>query len=268
MNKRLPRPRPKPRPRQKERLCRKEGCPHEAMIDANLCDVHFALNFPAAVDAKDANPKDTIGAKKIGSTLVPDVIVYFASLGLLEGALKYGTANWSEAGIRCSIYLDACGRHLAKFKAGEWADPKTRVPHLASAIACIGIILDANLRGMITDDRPPANPGLIAWMDEAQSGVEHLKQTFAEHDPKHYTMQDVAPPGRLYGADQWVSENDPKPITINTTEPPKPKSKERRVIKPAPRPRKKGQLKKATVRKSIIRSRSRTVGRTPNQTDE
>jgi hypothetical protein len=154
-------------------------------------------------DTKVTNPKDAIGSKKIGSTLVPDVIVYYASLGLLEGALKYGTANWSEAGVRVSIYLDACGRHLAKFKAGEWADQKTRVPHLASAIACLGIILDANLRGMITDDRPAPNPTLIEWIDQSQDTVEHLKQMFAEHDPKHYTVVTLglSPEGKLYGAD-------------------------------------------------------------------
>lgn len=152
-------------------------------------------------DAKATNPKDAIGSKKIGTTLVPDVVAYYAALGLLEGALKYGTSNWSEAGVRVSIYLDACGRHLAKFKAGEWADGATRVPHLASAIACLGIILDANMRGMITDDRPPANPALIEWIDKAQETVKHLKETFAEHDPKHYTMQELAPPGKLHGAD-------------------------------------------------------------------
>ena len=151
-------------------------------------------------DQKATNPKDQIGSKKIGTTLVPDVIVYYASLGLLEGALKYGTANWSEAGVRVSIYLDACGRHLAKFKAGEWCDPDTEVPHLASAIACLGIILDANMRGMITDDRPPANPAMIRWIDEAQGSVMHLKEMFEDHDPKHYTMQDVATPGYIYGS--------------------------------------------------------------------
>lgn len=152
-------------------------------------------------DAKATNPKDAIGSKKIGTTLVPDVIKYYASLGLLEGALKYGTANWSEAGVRVSIYLDALERHLAKFKAGEWEDPDTEVPHLGSALACIGIILDAHHRGKITDDRPPANPEIIRWINEQAGRVEHLKDLFAAHTPKHYTMVDVAESGRLHGAD-------------------------------------------------------------------
>ena len=153
------------------------------------------------INLKPTNPKDVIGSKKMGTTVVPDVIAYYASLGLLEGALKYGTANWSEAGVRVSIYLDACGRHLAKFKAGEWKVSDTQVPHLASALACIGIILDANLRGMITDDRPPANPQLIEWLDKSQETVEHLQQRFADHNPLHYNMTMVADPGKLFGAD-------------------------------------------------------------------
>jgi hypothetical protein len=77
------------------------------------------------------------------------------------------------------------------------------VPYLASAIACLGIILDANIRGMITDDRPPPNPQLIEWIDQSQDTVEHLKQMFAEHDPKHYNLSTMglAPEGKLYGAD-------------------------------------------------------------------
>ena len=154
-------------------------------------------------DKKATNPKDAIGSKKLGATCVPDVIVYYAAQGLLEGLLKYGACNWSEAGVRCSIYLDACGRHLSKFKAGEWADRKTKVPHLASALACIGIILDANMRGMIVDDRPPLNPELIQWIDEQQEQVEHLKQMFADQNPKHYNLatMGLAPEGKLYGAD-------------------------------------------------------------------
>lgn len=154
-------------------------------------------------NAKPTNPKDAIGSGKAGTTIVPDVVANYAAQAFLEGALKYGAVNWSQAGVRVSIYLDAAERHLSKFKAGEWADPQTRVPHLASALACIGIILDANLRAMITDDRPPPNPEYIKWLDAQTNQVEHLKQMFADHDPKHYNLSTLglAPKGKLYGAD-------------------------------------------------------------------
>lgn len=155
---------------------------------------------PTAGDTKATNPKDAIGSKKLGTTTVPDAIKYFAALATTEGALKYGSTNWSEAGVRCSIYLDALDRHISKFKAGEWKDPSTNVPHLSNAIACIGIIIDAHLRGKILDDRPPPNPEFVRWLDEAQENIEHLKQVFADCDPPHYTMATIglAPEGKLY----------------------------------------------------------------------
>jgi hypothetical protein len=151
-------------------------------------------------DEKATNPKDAIGSKKLGTNTVPDCVKFFCALATIEGALKYGTANWSEAGVRCSIYLDALDRHVSKFKAGEWKDPQTGVPHLANALACIGIIIDAHFRGKMLDDRPPPNPEFIRWLDSAQSSVKHLQQMFAEHDPEHYNMASIglAPEGRLY----------------------------------------------------------------------
>ncbi len=154
-------------------------------------------------DEKATNPKDQIGSKKVGTNTVPDVIKFFAGLATTEGALKYGAANWSEAGVRCSIYLDAMDRHIAKFKAGEWADEKTKVPHLSSALACIGIILDAHLRRQIVDDRPPPNPELVRWINDAEAIVDHLQRTFAGLDPKHYNMSTIglAPEGELWMGD-------------------------------------------------------------------
>ncbi len=154
----------------------------------------------APTDTKPTNPKDAIGSTKLGTTVVPDAVKFFCALANLEGALKYGTANWSEAGVRCSIYLDALDRHISKFKAGEWKDPVTKVPHLSNALACIGIILDAHLRGKMLDDRPPPNPQLINWLNQAQESVEHLQEMFAEFDPEHYNMTSIglAPEGSLY----------------------------------------------------------------------
>lgn len=149
-------------------------------------------------DQKATNPKDEIGSTKLGTTVVPDVVKFYCALGNLEGALKYGTANWSEAGIRVSIYLDALDRHITKFKSGEWADSKTKVPHLSSALACIGIILDADMRGKVVDDRPPPNPELRAFIDEAEAAVAHLKELFADCDPKHYNCVSEHLEGRLH----------------------------------------------------------------------
>lgn len=152
-------------------------------------------------DTKPSNPKDLIGSTKISTTIVPDAIEVYACLAFMEGASKYGASNWSNAGVRCSIYLDAIDRHLKKFKAGEWADVVTCVPHLSSALAGIGIILDAHHRGMITDDRPPPNPELIALIDGFSENVKNIQELFADFDPKHFTILDGEENnGRLVGA--------------------------------------------------------------------
>src|ERR1051326_4742978 len=98
---------------------------------------------PSKIETKETNPKDIIGSTKVPMSLVPAVTIAYCALGHLEGDLKYGRKNWRHAGVRTSIYLDACLRHLEKFTEGEFADPVTKVPHLANALACISIIIDA-----------------------------------------------------------------------------------------------------------------------------
>jgi hypothetical protein len=142
-------------------------------------------------DTKPTNPKDEIGSDKLPMHLVPSVIPAYAALAFTEGALKYGKYNWRVAGVRVSIYLDACQRHLAKYQNGEWDDPKTHVPHLASALACIGIILDARQSNKLTDDRPPRQDTASA-IDDMAATVVHLKDLFRDHTPHQHTIEDEA----------------------------------------------------------------------------
>ena len=163
---------------------------------AGSCDVRAAIetygitvslkDFLAA-DVKPSNPKDAIGAKKLPLDLVPDSILVLLSMSFAEGASKYGAFNWRVAGVRVSIYIAAMRRHVAKWLNGEERDPKTKVPHLASAMACLGIIEDARLCGKLTDDRPPAAdiPGLIA---EAEDVVAGLWAMHAHLSPVHHTQ--------------------------------------------------------------------------------
>lgn len=141
-------------------------------------------------DAKDTNPKDAIGVDKLPLDLVPQTGIVFESLAFLEGALKYGAFNWRIVGVRSSIYFAACLRHLFKWWNGEECDPKTRVPHLANARACLNILLDARGLGKLTDDRPPMSPEMVKLIDEAQEIVVHLKKTFEDCNPRHFTIAD------------------------------------------------------------------------------
>jgi hypothetical protein len=151
----------------------------------------------AALAAKPSNPKDIIGSDKLPMGLVPDSVIAYAALAWLEGMLKYGLVNWRECGVRASIYLDAMQRHRAKFREGQWADPHTRVPHLASIIACAGILLDAELNGKLIDDRPLSTPNFDVFLDDLGDNVKHLKQLFADKNPHHYTVEDNPVPVEL-----------------------------------------------------------------------
>jgi len=144
-------------------------------------------------DSKATNPKDSIGSTKLTPSLVPSTMVAFASLGMLEGACKYGRYNYRIAGVRASIYHDALWRHIAAWWNGEDFDPESGIPHLASALSCIAIILDADVLGMLTDDRPPTAPtgDLIRRLNQE---VPRIKELFAEYDPQQYTIDDTDAP--------------------------------------------------------------------------
>ena len=141
------------------------------------------------MDTKDTNPKDAIGSTKLPLHLVPDSAQAYMALAFCEGATKYGAFNWRIAGVRASIYMSACRRHMAKYWNGEWADPKTGVPHLASAMACMAIILDAGIANKLTDDRPPEAP-MGELIDGMATTVKHLKEMHKEMHPRHWSIHD------------------------------------------------------------------------------
>lgn len=189
-------------------------------------------------DAKLTNPKDLIGSDKLPLHLVPDTISVLAATAFLEGALKYGQFNWRIAGVRSSIYISALERHTRKYKNGEDSDPKTRVHHLASVIACAGIMLDAELLGKLNDDRPPRAP-MTKLIDDLEATVVHLKQMFEDHDPYHYTIEDS----------ECQPESQPPSTTPSTTEPLKPKSNEQLGIKLVETPSERAEFTRAMERK-------------------
>jgi hypothetical protein len=142
---------------------------------------------------KPSNPKDVIGSRKIDLSLVPDTLVICVAGAFLEGALKYGRFNWRIAGVRASIYIAACRRHISKWVNGQDEEPATTVHHLDSAIACLAIIRDSMLYGKLTDDRPPCpNTNAMAELiDGEEKRVAWLKDLFKEHTPYQFTIADT-----------------------------------------------------------------------------
>lgn len=154
------------------------------------------------METKPTNPKDTIGSSKLPLHLWPATATAMGSIGLLNGALKYGRSNWRAAGVRASIYVDACKRHLDAWFEGEETDPDDGAPHLAAALACLAIIVDAKAAGMLNDDRQFPG-GYRQLLDELTPHVERLKAHHAGKEPKHWTIADTAK------ADQPVNDNVP-----------------------------------------------------------
>lgn len=153
------------------------------------------------MDTKPTNPKDAIGSDKIPMHLWPATATVMGALALLDGALKYGRANWREAGIRTSIYYDALCRHANALFEGEDLDPDSGLPHEAHILACAAIIVDAKATGKLTDDRMYPG-GYRALIDEMTPHVARLKAKHADRHPHHYTIADVA--SFVIGDPQWA----------------------------------------------------------------
>ena len=140
-------------------------------------------------DLKPTNPKDAIGTTKLPLHLWPETATALGCLGLLDGALKYGRANWRHAGVRASVYVDACRRHMAAWFEGEDDDPDSGLPHLAHALACLAIVVDAEAAGMLVDDRQTPG-GLRGQLNALTPHVARLQAKHADKAPRHFTIAD------------------------------------------------------------------------------
>lgn len=136
------------------------------------------------------NPKDTIGSNKLPLHLWPTTATAMGCIAMLNGALKYGRSNWRAVGVKASIYVDACQRHLAAWFEGSNTDEEG-VPHLGSALACLAILIDCEAAGKLRDDRQ--YPGGYARLArELTPHVERLRALHAGKNPTHYTSQAFA----------------------------------------------------------------------------
>ena len=140
---------------------------------------------------KPSNPKDIVGSDKLPLHLWPTTATALGCLGLLDGALKYGRSNFRAVGVRSSIYYDATRRHLDAWFEGEGFDPDSGLPHLAHALACIAILVEAITKGNLNDDRM-IETNYRALVTELTAHVPRLKKKHAGKNPKHYTRADNA----------------------------------------------------------------------------
>ena len=114
-------------------------------------------SLAAAVEGyPDGNPKTAIGAAKLPLDLVPPTAVQHLAAAFKDGGVKYGPFNWREQQVSSTVYYAAALRHLFAWFDGEDFAQDSGVHHLAHAMACMAIVLDAESVGMLNDNRPTA----------------------------------------------------------------------------------------------------------------
>ena len=101
----------------------------------------------------DENPKTAAAAMKPKISNVPVIASFALGAGMDDGARKYGRFNWRETNVTVSVFVDAMTRHLLAYYGGEDHAPDSKVHHLAHLMAGAAILLDAELYGVLNDDR-------------------------------------------------------------------------------------------------------------------
>lgn len=136
--------------------------------------------------SKPTNPKDSEGMKRVPLSLFPQTAIIAGAMAFLEGHLKYRKYNWRDAGVRSSIYGDALLRHVFAWWNGQDIDEKSGLPHLWKALACLAILIDSQVMGKLTDDRPPPAP-VQDMIDCLSQDVERM---VAEIQPSEYRLDE------------------------------------------------------------------------------
>ena len=115
--------------------------------------------------ADSTNPKDLVGNTKVSLSKLPMIAVAHGAMAMMDGATKYGAFNWRDKAVVSSIYIDAAMRHLQCWFEGQEVASDSKVHHLGHAIACCAILLDAQAKGKLVDDRPKDETDL-AFMEK------------------------------------------------------------------------------------------------------
>lgn len=102
----------------------------------------------------DNNPKTVMGMAKLDLSLVPSSAIIGIARAMADGAKKYGPFNWRDKTISSMVYIAAAFRHIYAWVDGEDYAEDSGVHHLDHAMACLGLLRDAESIGMLNDNRP------------------------------------------------------------------------------------------------------------------
>ena len=136
-----------------------EMCGEKVEIPCNTfeeyCECVYGDGGNVTVPIPDTNPKTISGLTKPRTSLVPPSALLHLTQAFEDGAKKYSNMNWRESAVSSTIYYDAAMRHLMAWFDGEEKASDSGVHHLAHAMACMAILLDAQSLNKLVDDRPP-----------------------------------------------------------------------------------------------------------------
>lgn len=147
------------------------------------CVVHGTTQSHAA-ERKATNPKDAVANDHVKFTDLPLRVLAKVAPALSEGAWKYGRHNYRIAGVRATVYVNACLDHLFAWAEGEDIDPGSGFNHIDKAVAGLMVLRDSMLEGNWQDDRAPAvAPG---WVEQAHADTKALYERMrtAHGEPK------------------------------------------------------------------------------------
>lgn len=134
----------------------------------------------------DTNPKRQYGVSSVPLNMWSPLASAYGALGLYNGGLKYGKANFTNTPVEASIYIAAAFRHLSAWAAGQEDDPVDGVPNLGGVLANIAILLEARAAGTLIDDRLLMS-GYLKEIEMLKEKVKHLNLLHADKNPRHYT---------------------------------------------------------------------------------
>jgi len=124
-------------------------------------DTKKAMNGYSEPTEKGENPKERLGKLKPDLSLIPQSVLILEALAMMEGADKYGPYNWRKTKVQARTYIAATMRHLAAWLDGEEDAPDSGIHHLAHARASLGVLMDAQVSGMMVDDRVKGEAGRV-----------------------------------------------------------------------------------------------------------
>jgi len=127
--------------------------PNEIKVEtykSNLVDI--AMQLHAVTNPTD--PKGEAGSKKAPMWLLPPFSLEQQAWAHKEGQEKYQAYNWRSTKVCASTYISAILRHWGKFLNGQNLDEHSGAHHLGHIAANCNILMDAQERGCLIDDRP------------------------------------------------------------------------------------------------------------------